>query len=486
MKPDFIDEPELEFGGLRRHVDIRQGLRQFGPLDATDGTPRRIRLGVVGTQQTLDGFLQWLDRCKRGIDAKASRQPNLFPAFPGFGDESPFRAEFEVDASLCRVLAARDLRALAQKSHYSALVGGVEMVTQEVRSVSEDGRPSVVVVALPPELVGLDEDDDDDTDGKQGQEAEVSDDELSFGSNLDLRNMLKAEVMKFGQPIQIVLPSTYDPTAKTRSGGADGEGRIQDEATRAWNIHTALYYKANYRPWRITRNPSDLKTCYVGVSFYRSLDKANLVTSLAQVYDERGEGVIVRGKPVKLTKDDRVPHLASDDAFALIVHALKEYRREHKHAPARLVLHKSSSYNLAEIEGFNRAIDDQELDTADLLVVSQSSTRLFRSDRYPPLRGTMLSLDRRHHLLYTRGSVPYYATYPGLYVPRPLKIQIAQGDESPRRLAEEILALTKLNWNNTQFDGGMPITMRVARDVGKVLKYVGAEGAVQPRYSFYM
>lgn len=486
MKLDFIEEPELEFGGLRRHVDIRQGLRQFGPLDATDGAPRRIRIGIVGTQQTVDGFLQWLERCKRGIAAKPSRQPNLFPDFPGFGDESPFRTEFEVDASLCRILAARDLRALALRSHDGALVGGVELVTQEVRAISEDGRPSVVVVALPLELVGLDEDEEDDAEGKVGSEDQVPDDELSFGSDLDLRNMLKAEVMKFGQPIQIVLPATYDPTAKTRSGGADGKRRLQDEATRAWNIHTALYYKANYRPWRITRNPSELKTCYVGVSFYRSLDKANLVTSLAQVYDERGEGVIVRGKPVKLTKDDRVPHLASDDAFALIVHALKEYRREHKHAPARLVLHKSSSYNAAELEGFNRAIDDQELDTADLLVVSQSSARLFRSDRYPPLRGTMLSLDRRHHLLYTRGSVPYYATYPGLYVPRPLKIQIAQGDESPRKLAEEILALTKLNWNNTQFDGGMPITMRVARDVGKVLKYVGAEGVVQPRYSFYM
>lgn len=490
MKLDFIEEPELEFGGLRRHVDIRQGLRQFGPLDAADGAPRRIRIGIVGTQQTVDGFLQWLERCKHGIAAKASRQPNLFPDFPGFGDESPFRTEFEADSSLCRILAARDLRALAQQSHYGALVGGVEMVTQEVRAISEDGRPSVVIVALPPELVGLDEDDDADVEGKVGPEAEtrgeVADDELAFGSDLDLRNMLKAEVMKFGQPIQIALQSTYDPTAKTRSGGADGKGRLQDEATRAWNIHTALYYKANYRPWRITRNPADLKTCYVGVSFYRSLDKANLVTSLAQVYDERGEGVIVRGKPVKLTKDDRVPHLSSDDAFALIVHALKEYRREHKHAPARLVLHKSSGYNAAELDGFNRAIDDQELDTADLLVVSQSSARLFRSDRYPPLRGTMLSLDRNHHLLYTRGSVPYYATYPGLYVPRPLKIQIAQGHESPRRLAEEILALTKLNWNNTQFDGGMPITMRVARDVGKVLKYVGAEGVVQPRYSFYM
>jgi hypothetical protein len=74
-----------------------------------------------------------------------------------------------------------------------------------------------------------------------------------------------------------------------------------------------------------------------------------------------------------------------------------------------------------------------------------------------------------------------------MYVPRALKFQIARGDTSSRQLAEEILALTKLNWNNTQFDGGEPITMRVARQVVKVLKYVPTEGGmVQPRYSFYM
>lgn len=491
MKLDVLEEPELEFGGLRRHVDIRQGLTLFGPLDSGEGSPRRIRTGVVGTQQTIDGVRQWLERCRTGIAAKASRQPNLFPVFPGFGDDSPFRADFEFDSALCRVLPARELRVLAQKSHDGALVGGVEMVAGEVRSISEDGRPAVVLVALPPELVGLDEDEEEDADSKQREpdpdtKGSAEAEELAFGTSLDLRNMLKAEVMKFGQPIQLVLPSTYDPTAKIRSGNADGKGRLQDEATRAWNLHTALYYKSNYRPWRITRNSSDLKTCFVGVSFYRSLDKANLVTSMAQVYDERGEGIIVRGKPVQLSKDDPVPHLSSDDAFTLIVHALNEYRREHKHAPARLVIHKSSNYNAAELEGFNRAVEDQELDTADFLVVTRASARLFRENRYPPLRGTMLSLDDRHHLLYTRGSVPYYATYPGLYVPRPLKFQVAQGDESPRKLAEEILALTKLNWNNTQFDGGMPITMRVARDVGKVLKYVRAEGVVQPKYSFYM
>ena len=98
----------------------------------------------------------------------------------------------------------------------------------------------------------------------------------------------------------------------------------------------------------------------------------------------------------------------------------------------------------------------------------------------------MLTLDDRTHLLYTRGSVPYYATYPGMYVPRPLKFQMAQADGSARQAAEELLALTKLNWNNTQFDGGLPITMRVAHEVGKVLKYVPEGGVVQPRYSFYM
>ena len=113
-------------------------------------------------------------------------------------------------------------------------------------------------------------------------------------------------------------------------------------------------------------------------------------------------------------------------------------------------------------------------------------TRLYRQGNYPPLRGQLLSLDANTHLVYARGSVPYYATYPAMYVPRPLKFQIARADESPIRLAEELLALTKLNWNNTQFDGGEPITMRVARQVGKVLKYVSASGVVQPRYSFYM
>jgi hypothetical protein len=51
-------------------------------------------------------------------------------------------------------------------------------------------------------------------------------------------------------------------------------------------------------------------------------------------------------------------------------------------------------------------------------------------------------------------------------------------------IAKEILGLTKMNWNNSQFDGGEPITLRVARQVGSILKYLGLE--YEPYYRYYM
>jgi hypothetical protein len=58
----------------------------------------------------------------------------------------------------------------------------------------------------------------------------------------------------------------------------------------------------------------------------------------------------------------------------------------------------------------------------------------------------------------------------------PRKYVRASGETPVRDLARDMLGLSKLNWNNTQFDGGEPITVRAARRVGDILKNV-AEGA---------
>jgi hypothetical protein len=73
-----------------------------------------------------------------------------------------------------------------------------------------------------------------------------------------------------------------------------------------------------------------------------------------------------------------------------------------------------------------------------------------------------------------------------MYVPRPLEFSVTRSEASVEQLAKEMLSLSKLNWNNTQFDGGEPITVRAARRVGDILKCVPEGGIVQPSFRFYI
>ena len=54
------------------------------------------------------------------------------------------------------------------------------------------------------------------------------------------------------------------------------------------------------------------------------------------------------------------------------------------------------------------------------------------------------------------------------------------------REAAEVLALSKMNWNNTDFAGALPITLRAARQVRAMLRHVGGGDSIQARYAFYM
>ncbi|MBZ0310129.1 MAG: hypothetical protein K8I82_28975, partial [Anaerolineae bacterium] len=75
---------------------------------------------------------------------------------------------------------------------------------------------------------------------------------------------------------------------------------------------------------------------------------------------------------------------------------------------------------------------------------------------------------------------------PGMYIPLPLEFRMDQAEQTAEFLATEILSLTKMNWNKTQFDSTDPITIEGARGVGKILKYVSKDEQPQTRYSFYM
>jgi hypothetical protein len=489
-------EPLLEFAGNGRHVDVRFGLMDFGPVDFSTDRTKEVRLGVVGSSQTIGKFGDWLRRCESGIPAKNSRQPNLFPAFPGSTILGPFRCSFEVSDRHVRTLGAQTIaRIVSEKDDDVAVALAVETFANEIRDLAEQDRPpQVVICTLPVEIIERVTNmrsaaDDDEWEKDAGDEAEPEEAPVLDRQIENFRGALKAATLALRVPIQIVWPTTYDNDAVVKRKLAEFSTRkVQDEATRAWNFFCALYYKAGGTPWRMIRDQREFSATFMGVSFFEGLDGSSLQTSSAQLFDERGEGLILKGGPGLKDKTDRQPYLSATDAFDLTRTALQSYKREHGNYPARLVVHKTSRFHPEEREGFQKAIEQSEIEIADFIwMPRRSAVRLFRNGVYPPLRGTALRLDDEQTILYTRGSVDFFRTYPGMYVPNPLVLH-AQRRDTPdwNLLIKETLALTKMNWNGTQFDGALPITLKAARQVGDILKYVPDDTVPDPRYRFYM
>ncbi|MFC4034750.1 hypothetical protein ACFO3J_25265 [Streptomyces polygonati] len=479
----MLHEPELEFRAGNRHIDPRYGISVFGPADADSPTaPHRIPIGVVGPTQAVDGIRSWLLRCQERIEAKDTKsgQENLHQLFPGFAADSPFGAELVFDDSLVREIPERQLRRLARTDFASATAEAVEIYADAARSLAETGRCRVVICARPEEL-----NDSEDRPPAAGGASEHDEEQEERDTGGDFHDLLKAAALTLSAPLQLMRKETWTGTP-ARTGSQAGRP-LQDEATRAWNLHTALYYKAGGTPWRMQRHSSDMATCYVGVSFYRTAKEQELHTAVAQVFNERGDGVVVRGGTAQISKSDLQPHLPTADARRLLLDALTEYRSTHGHQPARIVVHKTSNFTPSEIEGFHNAADERDIDHVDMLWIQRrGAPHLYRTGQLPPLRGTTVQLDARSLLLYTRGSVPYFRTYPGMYVPQPLLIRSASQGTDPLIAGTDILALSKMNWNNAQLDERDPLTLRTAFRVGSILKHLPADARIATRYAYYM
>jgi hypothetical protein len=93
------------------HIDIKFGLKNHGPLDAGEETaPTHLRVGLVGTEETIDSVKTWFKRCRTEVAAKTrrKRQPNLFPRFPGFSTDSPFLASVVFHDRWCSAIRQRE------------------------------------------------------------------------------------------------------------------------------------------------------------------------------------------------------------------------------------------------------------------------------------------------------------------------------------------------------------------------------------------
>jgi len=483
FKTRIFAEPELEFGDMFHDPDPRLGLLEAGPLQTNLGDA--IRIATVGSSKTVEDAQAFMAQIEDGISGKTDRHPNLHPDFPGLRNQNPFRCRFELMDGAHGIISKSEIERIAKEpDHERAVKRAVEAFTQHLDTLETSGsKPDVALIALPVALIErvwrakVDSTSTFEADDSGGRDAP------------NFRGMLKAAAMRYSFPIQIVWEDVLDESAKIpRKVKETTDRQTQDRADTAWNLLSTLYYKGSGRvPWRRLPDEDEFRACYIGISFYRDTSGQQLWTSAAQMFDERGRGFILKGSRAHTETRGRHPYLTEEDAESLVQSALTAYKNYHKHYPARVIVLKTSRFRDEEADGIVSALDAAEVELRDLVWVQESySVKVLRDGDYPVLRGTFVELDEKG-LLYTNGSIPYYGTYPGQYVPNPLLLCPHARSESPiEKIAREVFSLTKVNWNSTQMNQKLPIPIRAARKVGEVLKYIPEHQPVSPDYRRYI
>jgi hypothetical protein len=507
--PDFLagvlNEPYLSFGGSQEHVDPKTGLALYGPYcppDLAKPTLSNIIVGAVGPAAMVADAHAWIEAC-RGIITNSGSEPYLYPHFPGCrGNQPPYYCELLFRDQWCETVKDTDLRrALSLPIFEDRIAAVIDLYVAGLETLHQrEPQPNAVLICLPQEVV------DQCATASPGMQrrslkthrrktvraatqyemfpaAEV-DDETEH-SHRNLRRGLKARAMKYGVPTQIVWPRTLRLVGNGEGGR--GTRKSQDEATRAWNFVTALYYKAGGIPWRLRH--IDPGVCFIGVSFYKELleSGARLRTSMAQTFTAAGDGYVLRGSTFDWNEDEdgRSPHLDFGGAQSLVRDVLDLYKRQNKGSlPSRLVVHKRSRYWEDELEGFRSGAE--QVPQVDLLALGERGIRFFRPGDYPPLRGTYVKFSDQNFLLYTTGFVPYLRTYPGARIPQPAEVLEHYGDSPWTTALTELLSLTKLNWNTADFAARYPITLAFASRVGEILAEMPENMPFRHEYRFYM
>lgn len=459
LRARYLGEPLLEFGTGGLHDNPKAGIARYGPNSL--GTPRHPRVttvGFIGPPQTVDDVRTWLRAAGRGL-----RGNEKHPAFPGYAADRGFFAELDVSGGPVEAITQREAASLLDEKRGRIRFEEAEALLEtKLRLLAErDQPPHVVIVALPKDLYLRIRA----TDYSERGKGPV---------HRDQRRAFKAAAMRYRIPTQIIRATTIDGTDTTHPSKI------------AWNLMTALYFKAGGVPWAPHGLPAG--TCFLGISFFRPLGTPDRVqASLVQAFDERGEGLVLRGHDFEWDprQQGRSPHLSGPQAEQLVRMALDRYQAEVKQTPRRVVVHKSSGFWPGEREGFGAALGG--VSEYDLVALApQSDLRLLTSAIYPPLRSTRFSVGDEDYL-YTTGYIASLNEYHAMGTPSPLRITDHIGQDTVRdELLREVLALSKMNWNAANFAGLLPITLRFAALVGEILREIPQDREPLPQFKFYM
>ncbi|MFN2507849.1 MAG: hypothetical protein ABR589_03655 [Chthoniobacterales bacterium] len=491
---DVFKEPVLEFasGQLLQHP--RDGLTLFGPVDSAGiEKPAHVPYGVVGTKAGLHSLRAFLQTMRRPIPTDPDLDRLLWPDFPGF--EEAFHTVLPNEPAWTEEIDDAELTAAAEnRDDHQRVFSVVSLFLHAIRAAKKSDDPIRFFVVVVPEIVYAHCRPQSRFEGKYGRRvgkreqrvrSQIADffdsyEPEQYAFSIDFRRQIKARVMEMEIPIQIVRESTLRLDSERRFGIR----RLTPLSDRAWNLSTALYYKAGRRPWKLSGVREGV--CYIGVSF-KNTDSDRNACCAAQMFLNDGDGVVFLGDEGRWYSERRGEyHLNKESAARLLSGVLETYRSQHGKPLTEIFLHSRSTVNEEEFGGYQSACPPGVRLFAVRVAPERLGLRLYRGGTRPVLRGTFWRVSPKRGFLWGSGFKPRLRTYDGSDVPQPLCIDVQHGAADVEQVARDIFALTKLNYNCCKLGENQPVTIHFSGAVGEILVTNRLVKQHKPNFKYYI
>lgn len=498
-----LSEPTLLFGHNQALEDPRDGLTLFGPLDAT-ANPYGIRYGVIGTKNGIRRFRNWVNKLQRPI---SNNPPHIArPPFPGF--EAIFGIPFSPQPALTIQIHDGDLkRAVYIDDRHQRVFNTVDIYAKKILETTrqEDEQIDIWFVIIPDEVYQYCRPQSSIPSSNQikaknrmspkwGRRLqrepslfkEDEENAIPYQYEVNFHNQLKARLLADKIPTQIIRESTIAHQEIITKTGRPTRDLDKQLSAIAWNIATAAYYKVGGRPWKISKIRSGV--CYIGLVFKRDekhVDPQNACCA-AQMFLDSGDGIVFKGAVGPWYNPKKGDfHLRKKDATELIRIALNSYEQKEGKPPSELFLHGRTWFNDEEWEGFKDAVT-KKTNLVGIRIKGANDLKLYRKEKFPVLRGLAYVESDKNAYLWTKGFTPRLQNYIGREVPKPILIDVCRGEARIETVLNDIMALTKLNYNTCMFADGIPVTLRFADSIGEILT-AGPIGNVPPlQFKYYI
>ena len=303
----------------------------------------------------------------------------------------------------------------------------------------------------------------------------------------DLHNFVKAFCVPQGLATQFLEEDTLENPLQCRI---------------RWWLSLALYVKSMRTPWVLSSLDSDSAFVGLGVSLDRKAEKGrHVVLGCSHLYNAQGQGLQFRLSKIEnpIFRGRRRNAFMSYDDARRVGETIRQLFWESRFTlPERVVIHKFTPFLDDERRGLQaglngvKEIDLLEINEDDALRYLSSipgKDGKFEVDGYPVKRGTLMKLDRDSALLWVHGVS--LAIGPRYYqgkrrIPAPLVIRRHSGRSDLSTIGNEILGLSKMNWNSFDLYTQVPATVESSKQIARIGALLERFGAASYDYRLFM